>query len=110
MKLPAIPFTKVALADLEPTAEAGETGRSLSRTCELSGVRLRLVEYAAGYLADHWCDRGHVFHVLDGEATIELKDGRAFALKGGQSFVVSGSRQFSHRVRSERGAVAYIVD
>jgi hypothetical protein len=110
MKLPDCEFTTVALAELGPTVEFGETSHSLSRTYERMGLRLRLVEYQPGYLADHWCDRGHVFHMLHGEVIVELKDGRAFPLTSGQSFVVSDYGDSPHRVRSESGGVAFIVD
>jgi hypothetical protein len=110
MKLPDLPFTTVALADIEPAAESGETGRSLSRTFERAGVRPRVVEYQPGYLADHWCDRGHVFHLLAGEVTVEPKDGRAFKLTAGRSFVVADHGDAAHRVRSAPGGVAFIVD
>jgi hypothetical protein len=110
MKLPDSKFTTVTLAELDPKVEFGETGRSLSRTYEQTGLRLRIVEYQSGYVADHWCDRGHVFHMLRGELTVELKDGRAFPLTSGQSFVVSDFGDSPHRLRSERGGVAFIVD
>jgi quercetin dioxygenase-like cupin family protein len=110
MKLPESRFTTIALTELDPEVESGETGRSLSRIHEQAGVRLRMVEYQPGYLADHWCDRGHVFYMLRGEVTVELKDGRAFALTSAQSFVVSDYGDSPHRVRSERGGAAFIVD
>src|SRR5271170_4505737 len=109
MKLPDSKFTTLALANLDPKVEFGETGHSLSWTHERAGLRLRIVEYQPGYLADHWCDRGHVFHMLRGEVTVELKDGRAFSLTNGQSFVVSDYGDSPHRVRSERGGAAFIV-
>ena len=33
-------------------------------------MRIRLVEYSAGYLADHWCQKGHIVHCLEGEFTL----------------------------------------
>ena len=42
-----------------------------------------MVEYTPGYLADHWCDRGHVLYVLEGELDTELRDGRTFKLAAG---------------------------
>ena len=110
MKLPDLEFTTLALADLEPTEDVGETGRSLSRTYEQAGLRLRIVEYQPGSLADHWCERGHVFHMLHGKVTVELKDGRAFTLTSGQSFAVSDYGDSPHRVRSQHGGAACSVD
>lgn len=110
MRIPPTPFTVVRLTRFDRTMEPGETGRSFSRAAETPDMRLRLVEYEAGYLADHWCDRGHVLHVIDGELTVELQDGRSFALQKGDSFVVSDRGDSSHRVRSERGASVFIAD
>ena len=110
MKIPELGFTAVALGGLEPRAERGETGQSLSRTFEQAGVRMRIVEYQPGYLADHWCDRGHVFYVLEGEVTVELKDGRSIPFAAGHCFAVSDFGDAAHRVRAERGGSAFIVD
>lgn len=33
----------------------GETGSGFWQTIQFDGLRIRLVEYSAGYLADHWC-------------------------------------------------------
>jgi hypothetical protein len=67
------------------------------------------VEYSAGYVADHWCERGHVIHVLEGELRTELRDGRHFSLAAGQSYVVADG-DGAHRSRTERGARLFIVD
>jgi len=48
-----------------------------------------MVEYTPGYLADHWCDRGHVLYVLEAELETELRDGRSFTLSAGMSYQVS---------------------
>jgi len=110
MKIPSTPFTVVRLARLDRTLAPGETGRSFSCTAETPNVRLRLVEYEAGYLADHWCERGHVLHVIGGELTVELQDGRSFALQAGDSFVVSDRGDSAHRVRTGAGASVFIAD
>ena len=52
MKIPECAFTAVVLSSLVATVDPGETGRSVSRTFERAGVRVRLVEYEAGFLAD----------------------------------------------------------
>jgi quercetin dioxygenase-like cupin family protein len=110
MILPSTPLIVTRLGDAPKAAETGETGRSLARTFELPDLRLRLVEYEAGYLADHWCDRGHVLHVVDGELTLELRDGRSIALRKGDCFLVSDHGDASHRIRTAAGGTAFIVD
>ena len=110
MVLPSTPLIVTRLSEAPRVAEAGEIARSLAQTFELSDLRLRLVEYEAGYLADHWCDRGHVLHVVDGELTLELRDGRSIALRKGDCFVVSDHGDASHRIRTASGGKALIVD
>jgi quercetin dioxygenase-like cupin family protein len=110
MKLPAMAFTLAKLTDLPPVRDAGATGASYSRTAISGDVRVRLVEYGPGYLADHWCARGHVFYLLSGEVTVELQDGRSYPMTAGESFRVSDDGDSPHRVRSVRGGTAFIVD
>lgn len=110
MLLPSTPLIVARLGEAPRIAETGETGRSLARTLEVHDLRVRLVEYEAGYLADHWCDRGHVVHVVDGELTLELRDGRTVALRKGDCFVVSDHGDASHRIRTAAGGTAFIVD
>jgi hypothetical protein len=38
-----------------------------------------MVEYTPGYVADHWCQKGHVLLVLEGELETVLADGRVYA-------------------------------
>ena len=91
------------------TEHAGETGTATWRTLEVGNLRVRRVEYSAGYRADHWCRRGHVLLVLEGELTTELEDGRTFVLRAGMSYQVADGRE-PHRSRTETGAKLFIVD
>lgn len=87
----------------------GRTGHSSMRSSIQGGIRLRRVDYSPGYESDHWCDRGHVVHVLEGRLTISLKDGRAIELNAGASFIV-GDGVDPHSAASESGASVFIVD
>lgn len=72
-------------------------------------VRARMVEYSAGYRADHWCAKGHIVLCLGGELTTELADGRVFHLRPGMSYqVADGAEQ--HRSSTVFGAMLFIVD
>jgi len=82
----------------------------LWRTLDLGNLRVRMVEYSPGYVADHWCSRGHVVLVLEGELVTELKDGRRFALKRGDSYQVASDDACPHMSRTENGASLFIVD
>ncbi len=78
MKIERVPFQTIDWSGIARTEHPGERGVAHWQTREAGNVRVRLVEYAAGYLADHWCDRGHVVHRgIDGELLTELRDGRA---------------------------------
>ena len=72
-------------------------------------VRVRIVEYSPGYIADHWCEKGHVVYVLDGEFTSELKDGRKFNLIKGMSYVVADNME-PHKSSTKDGVRLLIVD
>ncbi|MGL3207840.1 DHCW motif cupin fold protein [Bradyrhizobium sp. BR 1433] len=110
MKIPTLPFTVTDWNNLEPTVHPGETGQALWRMLNIGELRVRMVEYSPGYLADHWCDRGHVLYVVAGELDTELRDGRRFTLKPGMSYQVSDFGDAAHRSSTKTGATLFIVD
>ena len=110
MKLPEHPFTITDWAGVPATRHEGETGHALWRSVMMGDARIRMVEYSPGYLADHWCDRGHVLYVLEGELETELKDGRRFTLKPGMSYQVSDFGDAAHRSSTTTGVKLFIVD
>ncbi|MES1225231.1 MAG: DHCW motif cupin fold protein [Bacteroidota bacterium] len=91
------------------TEHKGETGFALWKTLQLNGLRLRIVEYSKGYLADHWCRKGHIVHCLEGEFVSELEDGKKFSLTKGMTYVVSDELS-SHRSISKDGVKLLIID
>lgn len=110
MKIPTLPFTVTDWSRIEPTRHPGERGEALWRTLQIGDLRVRLVEYSPGYLADHWCDRGHVLYVVAGKLVTELKDGRRFTLTPGMSYQVSDHGDAAHRSATATGAVLFVVD
>jgi len=110
MKIPALPFTVTDWVTVPSTEHPGETGQALWRTLNIGDLRVRMVEYTPGYLADHWCDRGHVLYVLEGELDTELNDGRRFKLTPGMSYQVSDFGDAPHRSSTRIGAKLFIVD
>ena len=62
----AAEHSTVGWSQIEPTIHPGDPGTATWRTREVGNVRVRMVEYSPGYVADHWCERGHVVHVLEG--------------------------------------------
>ncbi|MGG1947288.1 DHCW motif cupin fold protein [Trinickia sp. NRRL B-1857] len=109
MKMNEIPFGVTDWSGVERTEHKGETGMAYWRTRQFGDIRVREVEYTAGYLADHWCSKGHILYVLEGELDTELDDGRRFTLKAGQSYQVADNAE-PHRSRTETGARLFIVD
>ncbi len=110
MKLPDIPFTVTDWSQVPASLHPGATGEARWRTQDIDGVRVRIVEYSPGYVADHWCDRGHILFVLEGELDTELRDGRIFRLTAGMSYRVSDFGDAAHRSSSPKGARLFIVD
>jgi quercetin dioxygenase-like cupin family protein len=110
MKIPSLPFTVTDWAGVPGTEHRGETGNAIWRTFSIGDLRVRMVEYSPGYLADHWCDRGHVLYVLEGELDTELRDGRKFRLTAGMSYQVSDHGDAAHRSSTRSGAKLFIVD
>jgi quercetin dioxygenase-like cupin family protein len=109
MQLTDIPFCTTDWSGVERTEHAGETGTAWWRTRHFGAVRVRMVEYTPGYLADHWCVKGHVLLCLEGELHTELRDGRRFTLTPGTSYQVADDAE-PHRSSTITGARLFIVD
>ena len=109
MKIENVEFCITDWSKITATEHLGEAGTSFWRTFEEGNIRVRIVEYSPGFLADHWCSLGHILLVLDGELVVELDDGRRFELTTGMSFQVADNDS-PHRTRSEKGAKLFIVD
>ncbi|MBA2690610.1 MAG: DHCW motif cupin fold protein [Burkholderiales bacterium] len=109
MKIQDIPFTTTVWRDVAPVEYLGVTGSASWRTVEAGNLRLRMVDYSPAFLQDHWCARGHVILVLQGELVVELGDGRTVKLVAGESFHVADDAS-SHRLSSGPGAIVFVVD
>jgi len=112
-----IPFQSIDWSNIPKTEYKGETGIATWQTMQFNGLRLRLVEYSAGYMADHWCQKGHIVHCLKGEVTNELEDknnsktsiSSASILKQGMTYIVSDDLS-SHRSVTKNGVKLLIID
>ncbi len=109
MRIENVPFQTTDWSTVPRTEHRGAVGVATWRTLEVGNLRVRMVEYSAGYVADHWCERGHVLLVLEGELITELRDGRRFTLGPGHSYQVADS-DGAHRSVSPRGARLFVVD
>ncbi|TLX62430.1 hypothetical protein DN820_16575 [Stutzerimonas nosocomialis] len=109
MKIKDIPFGITDWSGVGPTEHPGETGTAYWRTRQFGPIRVRMVEYTPGYLADHWCNKGHILLCLEGELHTELPDGRRFTLTPGMSYQVADEAE-AHRSFTEAGARLFVVD
>ena len=105
----SIPFRVVDWSDVEKTLHPGTSGMAEWRTLQFPGLRIRLVTYSAGYLADHWCRKGHIVHCLSGEVVTEQETGEHYVLREGMTYVVSDNMS-SHRSRVEHEVRLLIID
>jgi hypothetical protein len=105
----AIPFGITDWSHVEQTEHKGESGLAYWRTLQFGDIRVRMVEYTPGYLADHWCAKGHILLCMEGELHTELEDGRRFTLKAGMSYQVGDDAE-AHRSHTAVGAKLFIVD
>ena len=109
MKMNEIPFGTTDWSTVEVTEHKGETGTAYWRTRHFDDIRVRMVEYTPGYLADHWCVKGHILLCLEGELHTELEDGRKIVLRPGMSYQVADHAE-PHRSFTSVGAKLFIVD
>lgn len=109
MQISDIAFGTTDWLQIEATPHPGETGTAYWRTQQFGAIRVRMVEYTPGYLADHWCVKGHILLCLEGELHTELEDGRTFTLTPGMSYQVADNAE-AHRSSTKSGAKLFIVD
>lgn len=109
MHMSDIPFGITDWSQVERTEHQGETGVATWRTRQFGAIRVRMVEYSPGYLADHWCQKGHILLCLSGEMVTELEDGRRFTMTAGTSYQVADGAE-AHRSSTATGATLFIVD
>lgn len=104
-----IPLKNIDWSTIEPIKQNGMTGYSIIKTLEFEGLKIRLIEYSEGYMADHWCQKGHFVHCLEGEFSNDQENGNCFSINQGMSFIVSDNKS-SHRLATANGCKVLIVD
>src|SRR6478672_3855471 len=109
MQINDLPFGTTDWSTVPSVDHPGETGVAKWRTSQFGPIRVRVVEYSAGYLADHWCVKGHILYCLKGELQTELADGQRFTLTAGMSYQVADNAE-PHRSSTSTGATLFIVD
>jgi len=109
MVMSDIPFGTTDWAGVESTRHPGRKGFAEWRTRHFGPIRVRMVEYSPGYVADHWCTKGHILLCMSGELHTLLHDGRRYVLKPGMSYQVADGAE-AHRSSTQTGARLFIVD
>jgi quercetin dioxygenase-like cupin family protein len=109
MQMTDIAFTTTDWSQIEASEHPGTSGTAYWRTRQFGAIRVRMVDYSPGYLADHWCHKGHILLCLEGELHTELDDGRTFTLRPGMSYQVADHAE-AHRSSTPGGARLFIVD
>jgi quercetin dioxygenase-like cupin family protein len=110
MKIKNVSFTITDWEKIKPVEYKGEFSTSFWRIFESGNIRVRIVEYSPGFKSDHYCSRGHILLVLEGELYIKLKDGQTFLLVQGMSFQAEDDETNPHLAYTEKGAKVFIVD
>ena len=70
MVLQSFPFQLMDWSSIAKEEHAGITGIAYWQVFLINDIRIRMVEYSAGYLADHWCNKDILFIAL--QATWKL--------------------------------------
>ena len=102
-------FNAIDWAAVEKTQHNGDTGVAFWQTLQFDSIRMRIVAYSENYSADHWCQKGHIVHCLEGEFVSELQNGEKFTLTKGMTYIVSDNLS-SHRSTSNKGVKLLIID
>jgi len=109
MKIDNLPFGLTEWDQVEEMIHPGDQGEARWRTVTFNDIRVRMVDYSPGYVADHWCTKGHILLCMTGELHTELSDGRRFVLTPGVSYQVADDAE-PHRSFTSTGAKLFIVD
>lgn len=102
-------FETIDWSKIEKVKHAGEKGYAVWQTTMMGDIRIRMVAYSEGYVADHWCNKGHIIFCVKGKMRTALQDGRILKLKKGMTYHV-GDNSEAHRTSSKKGCRLFIVD
>ena len=109
MQLTNFPLTSIDWDSVPVEEHNGVTGLAYWRVKNIGSMRIRMVEYTAGYLADHWCTKGHILLCVEGDLLTENQGGPELRLKPGMSYLVADNAE-AHRWSTVHGAKVFIVD
>ena len=67
MNIAAFNFQTLDWNEVQKEEHKGETGVAYLQIQMVNEIRVRMVEYFAGYKADHWCSKGYIIYCIEGE-------------------------------------------
>jgi quercetin dioxygenase-like cupin family protein len=109
MVIPSFPFQIINWSLVPAERHNGEQSHADWQVMQVGNIRIRRLQYAPGYKADHWCKKGHIIHCLEGSMTTELDDGRLMLLEKGSTYIV-GDNCEAHRTFTDQGCILFVVD
>ena len=109
MKLEKLLPTLVDWQNIASDQSSGKIGFFSFKSQMMGDTKIRLVEYSANYIADHWCDKGHILFVLEGELEIHYQNETSHLVKKGMTYLV-GDDSMAHMAVSKEGAKVLIID
>ena len=109
MIIKQFPFQTLDWSSIPKEEQKGEAGIVYRQVFMMGDIRIRKVEYSAGYKADHWCSKGHIILCTEGEMDTELEDGCIMKLTAGMTYFV-GDDSEAHRSSTKEGCKLFIVD
>ncbi|MBB4807730.1 quercetin dioxygenase-like cupin family protein [Chryseobacterium defluvii] len=109
MEIQALKDTAINWEIIPEQKANGVTGSVISRTIEFQNFKIRQLYFSEDYEADHWCEKGHIIHVVSGELIIEYNEGPSIAISKGNSLVL-GDHISSHKARTKTETQVLIID
>ena len=110
MKLNDVSYSLIDWQNVESTEVKGITGHAFWKTKKFNDLRIRIIEKSPGYRADHYCKKGHVIYVIDGEMVIDFENGEKFSVSAGQTVFLGDDPEFGHSTFTENGIKYFIID
>lgn len=110
MKLVDVPYALIDWQNVESAEVKGITGNAFWKTKKFNDLRIRIIEKSPGYRADHYCKKGHVIYVIEGEMEIYFENDEKFSVSTGQTVFLGDDPEFGHCTFTEKGIKYFIID
>ena len=74
------------------------TAGAKCKVYEQDGRKLRLVEFARGFVEPDWCTKGHIGYVLEGTMEVDFR-GETVAFRAGDGLFIPPGDAHGHKAR-----------